>query len=210
MLILAKRKNYLNLNHMRGELFGMPCVGKSSVLVNVASLAELNPCRIEASIVGKSLNIFLGLCFNPKLILFIFQDYKFWSMRGIWRKYLILFERLGRLLRTDEIIVDEGPLQASWALFYDRSRCDDNKAAFVRLLSIVNVCEVSFHVSAEYKDYLKFLSSRARKHPLSFASADDLKKAESWMNEMVSIQRDTIGTNLQTYTNIWSHQHVDR
>lgn len=195
---------------MRGELFGMPSAGKSSALFSLASLVRLNPWRVEGSIARKSLNTLLGLCFKPRLILFVFQDYQFWGSVGSWRRYFILFERLGMLRRVDEIIVDEGPLQASWALFYDRPRCSENKEAFVRLLSIVSVCEVSFHVSAEHKSYVRFVSSRARKHPLSFASVDDLKKAEAWMNEMVRVQRDNTRTNLRFHTNIWSDHHVDR
>jgi|TARA_B110000914_G_C15520994_1_gene476926 hypothetical protein len=132
------------------EYLGLPGVGKTWILFN-GSLTK-NKSVITHSIPlgggkNKLINTLAGIIFNPKLFIYLLRL----SLKHknempdnfIFRPYLVIFERYGRVLRLcfgskNEIHVDEGSYQFIWRVFSELELNEKNIDDFKKVIKIFN------------------------------------------------------------------------
>jgi hypothetical protein len=195
---------------MRRELFGLPGVGKSTIISKLDG-SDLSPPEIVAGPFRvKLVNILRGISKRPAIIFFMVFDVPYcMGLTTLWR-YLVLFERIGRVLKlNNHFTIDEGPLQAIWALFHNRQNSSLNEKKFQSLLKLGSICEVNIYISTNENNYRRFASSRARTHSVFYADKDGFALAKYWLNQMVLIQSKSETVELLTQTNNWNQQYVD-
>ena len=195
---------------MRRELFGLPGVGKSTVISSLDGLDVSPPEIVAGPFRTKLVNILLGIKQKPAIVFFMVFDVPYCMGPDTIRRYLVLFERIGRVSKlNNHFTIDEGPLQAIWALFHNRQNSSLNAKKFRSLLNLGSICEVNIYISASEYNYRQFVSSRTRKHSVSYADKECFELAENWLNQMVDVQAKNESVELITETNNWDQQYVD-
>ncbi|MCF2870940.1 hypothetical protein L0664_07675 [Octadecabacter sp. G9-8] len=179
---------------MRVELIGLPGVGKSYYLNEhlAPSHPDPRPVTVGGSTATKVRNIARGAFGFPRLAaLFVTHSFSGKTRLGA-KRFLVLLERVGRLSCQASSAVDEGPLQAVWALFYQRDLTDENKRACARLIREINVAERVIYVYASGALHAAFVAKRQRKHGLASADVEAQRRARRWMRFVLcEVRRST-------------------
>jgi hypothetical protein len=115
----------------------------------------------------------------------------------------VLLDRIGRLFLGERILLDEGPLQASWAIFYEREFTEKNRMALKKLLTLSSCSDLNIYVYTDISLHEKFVSSRERKHPLSATGSQGYTLSTLWMKDIIFIQSKKKSISVINEKNKW-------
>lgn len=168
---------------MRVELIGLPGVGKSYYFTEhlAGTHPDPRPVAVGGSLLKKLGNVARGFFCFPRLTALFLGGFLPNGTRVGAKRFVILLERVGRLSAYGSSAVDEGPLQAVWALFYHRDMTGENKRSCARFVEAINVSERVIYVFASRGLRAAFVAQRERKHGLANAHEDAQKQARVWM-----------------------------
>ena len=166
---------------MKVELLGLPGVGKSYFFQNSIFSHHSNPRPVELGGLSpaKVWNIAKGAFHKPAAIFFMTKMIVHRRSRFDLRKCIILFERIGRLTSGHGAAVDEGPLQAVWALYYREPLTPNNQESCKNLLRLVFCADQLIYVYADRATRVINIDERTRKHHSVSTSQTEIARA--WM-----------------------------
>jgi hypothetical protein len=186
---------------MRVELLGLPGVGKSyylqnSILINhsnlrLVELGGLSPAKVW--------NIAKGALRKPAVLFFMAKMIVLRRSSFDLRKFIILFERIGRLTSGHGAAVDEGPLQAVWGLYYREPLTPITQESCKILLRLVFCTDQLIYVYAGKATRVINIHERTRKHHTASMSQKEIAQARAWMFVIARHLRSERGNTLTSY-----------
>jgi hypothetical protein len=186
---------------MKIELLGLPGVGKSYFFQNTIFNHHLNPRPVELGGLSpaKVWNIAKGALRKPAVLLFMTKMIVLRRSRFDLRKFIILFERIGRLTSGHGAAVDEGPLQAVWGLYYREPLTPNTQESCKNLLRLVFCTDQLIYVYADKATRAINIRERTRKHHTVSMSQTEIAQARAWMFVIVRHLRSERGDFLTSY-----------
>lgn len=189
------------------ECLGLPATGKSWVLENSDLVDKSTIKKIElGNNLSKIPHTLIGISFYAKSIfnclrLFNENPTKLQNLNFAKRMF-VLFHRLG-LLRTNRktgILIDEGPVQSIWAIFYSLELTDRNKKLLKVILADVIVSDKVLYISTPSKVHLTRMTLRKRKHEIFNPDLQMYKHSRKWLY-MILVELRQQKTNIQFFSN---------
>lgn len=183
---------------IKGELIGLPAVGKSWVIENKKLELQL---QAECKIISRGFNCFkltnMILSLLPYVNLFTIYGRLYKSnQKQIYfpvftKRIAIMFERLGHLKRKQSrgLCIDEGPIQSVWAVFHELPLSNINMHLATKLIGVVSVTNKVVFISVPKNTHKKRMLERARKHPIQSDSPDSYLLSRNWLAFIIKCLR---------------------
>lgn len=186
---------------MKVELLGLPGVGKSYYFQNAVLNTHSNPRPVELGGLSpaKVKNIVKGAFHKPAALFHLVKMVVRSGSRSDFRRCLILFERIGRLISGQGAAVDEGPLQAVWGLYHSKLLTPHTHQSCQHLLRLIFCSDQLIYVYAGQATRAINIHDRARKHQTVSASQQDVARARAWMAVIVLYVRSEKSDFVQSH-----------
>lgn len=166
------------------ECLGLPATGKSWVVKNILTMDTEN-CILVSNwgVLHRFLFFLVGFILNIKVVIHYIELYFQNNNLGFlffFRKLLIILTRLGALNVNNNVIIDEGALQALWGTVFRLEYSKTNKHLIKNLIGLVLKKQNVYYVKSKLLQHQMRVNERSRKHPFSSLNGEKLKLARIW------------------------------
>lgn len=197
----------MNQYNKKIECLGLPATGKSWVLDNLNFTKDTRIEKIKLGIQPlKLFHTFVGILYYKKAIktyISIFRsNKKSINYLQFIKRTLVSYHRLG-VLKTNckkGILIDEGPMQSVWAIFYLLPITENNRLLLNKLISDIQIYDTIIYISTPPKLHKQRMSLRERKHHIFNGDQNIYSHSRKWMY-LILIELRKKHSNIQYHFN---------